>query len=550
MGAVTRLRHIPVLAVALLTLGSGLLNIYSVIGRSLPERVELLRKIFPLELVHLSRSATLLTGFALVVSSLNIYRRKRLAYWFVVALGVFSVLFHLAKGVDYEEALLSIVLLAVLFLTRNQFTVRSRRPNWRGAMQRVAIAAAIAIAYGIAGFWLLEPREFGVDFNWRQSVRNTLDFLTLQDNPGLRPHTRYAAWFLDSLYLMTSAAIVYSLYAVFRPILYELRIHPIEVEHATRILDQYGRNSQDFFKVRPDKSFFFSEDGQNFLAYRVGGGFAVVLGDPAGPDAGVEAIVRDFSQFCQDNGWGLAFHQTASDFLPIYRRLGFKKLKVGDDAIIDLNGFTLAGKSAKVLRAKVNQLDALGVHTQYYQSPIPDEIMARIREVSDEWLQIPGRRERRFSLGMFDEEYLQTTPVLAAADASGCILAFVNLIPSYRRDEATIDLMRRRTEAPNGIMDFLFVKLFLHCKEQGFTRFNLGMAPMSGFRSKEEATPEERAIHAFFQHLNFLFSFKGLQAYKAKFASAWEPRYLVYRNILDLPRVAMAISAVSEIRDD
>ena len=97
-----------------------------------------------------------------------------------------------------------------------------------------------------------------------------------------------------------------------------------------------------------------------------------------------------------------------------------------------------------------------------------------------------------------------------------------NIVPSYRPGEATIDLMRRRSEAPNGIMDYIFAKLLLHNKEMGFERFTLGMAPMDGFHHGEQASPEERAIHAFFQHLNFLFSFKGLLTYKAKFATSWE----------------------------
>ena len=542
--------RIPIVAVTLLTLGSGILNLYSVIGRSLPERIELLREIFPLEFIHLSRSATLLTGFTLVVASLNIYRRKRLALWLVAALASLSVVSHLAKGVDYEEASLSLALLIALVLTRRSFTVRSRRPNWRGALQRVAIAVAMALAYGIAGFWLLEPREFGVDFDWRQSIHHTLEFLTLRGDPALRPHTRYAEWFLDSLYLMTSATFVYSLYAVFRPVHYKFRTRPQEIERARQILTRYGRSSQDFFKARPDKSFFFSTGDQCFLAYRVGGSFAVVLGDPAGPEPAIEGIVRDFIRFCEDNGWGVAFYQTMPDFLGVYRRLGLKKLKIGDDAIVDLTQFTLDGKSAKVFRSKVNQLEKAGIHTQYYEPPVSPGSMAQIRKVSDEWLQLPGRRERQFTLGMFDDEYLRSTPIFTAEDAGGRVLAFVNLISSYRKGEATIDLMRRRTDAPNGIMDYLFVKLFLRTKEQGYERFNLGMAPMAGFHNQEEATPEERAIHAFFQHLNFLFSFKGLLAYKAKFATVWEPRYLIYRRILDLPRVAMALSTVSEVEGD
>lgn len=543
-------RRLPVIAVTLLTLGSGLLNVYSVVGRGLPERVEELRKIFPLEFVHFSRSVTLLTGFTLVVASLNIYKRKRLAFWLVAIMASFSVVFHFAKGLDYEEASLSLLLLASLFIARRSFTVRSRHPNWRGAIERVAIVFALAVAYGMAGFWFLDPHEFGVNFDWRQSIRHTLAFLSLRGDPALEPHTRYAEWFLDSLYLMTAATFIYALYAVFRPVLYQFRTHPHEIEQAREILDQYGRSSQDFFKARPDKSYFFSPDGQSFLAYRVGRHFAVVLGDPVGPESAIEGLIRDFAQFCEDNGWGFAFYQALPDFLDRYQSLNLKKLKVGDDALVDLTTFTLEGKAAKTFRSKANQLEKQGVHTQYYEPPIAPELMAQIREVSDEWLQIPGRHERQFTLGMFDEDYLTSTPLFTAEDEGGRVLAFVNVIPSYRAGVATIDLMRRRTEAPNGVMDYLFVKLFLRSKEQGLERFNLGMAPMAGFQEQEEATPEERAIHAFFQHLNFLFSFKGLLAYKAKFATLWEPRYLIYRNILDLPRVAMAISAVSEIDDD
>lgn len=546
----TGARHIPVVAITLLTLGSGLLNVYSVMSRGLPERVETLRKLFPLEVVHLSRSITLFTGFALVVASLNIYKRKRLAFWLVAAAASFSVVFHLSKGLDYEEAFLSLLLLGALWLSRKRFTVRSRHPNWRGAAQRVVIALALAVGYGMAGFWFLEPREFGIDFDWRQSLRHTWAFLTLRGDSSLQPHTRYAEWFLDSLYLMTSVAFLYALYAAFRPVLYRFRTHPREVEHARQILSRYGRSSQDFFKARPDKSFFFGAGGESFLAYRVGRDLAVVLGDPAGPREAIEDIAREFARYCRDNGWRVAFHQATPEYLDVYRRLGFKKLKVGDDAIVDLTRFSLAGKAAKTFRSKVTQLEKDGIHTGYYEPPIPHGLMAQIRAVSDEWLQIPGRRERQFTLGMFDEAYLNSTPLFTAEDGGGRVLAFVNLIPSYRRDEASIDLMRRRSEAPNGIMDYVFVKLFLRSREQGLERFNLGMAPMAGFQPREEASPEERAIHAFFQHLNFLFSFKGLLAYKAKFATAWEPRYLIYGRILDLPRIAMAISAVSEVDDE
>ena len=538
-----------ILLASLLSLGSGLLNVYSVIGRGLSERVAALRQIFPLEFIHLSRSATLLIGFALVITSLNIYKRKRLAWWVGMLLSGFSVLFHLTKGVDYEEATVSALLLAGLWLTRRQFTVKSRLMGWSVALERSLLALILALAYGVAGFWLLERREFGINFGWLDSVQRTMRFLSLQGDPSLSPHTRYAAWFLDSLYLISSAAFVYTGFAFFRPALYRFRTHPHEVELAKSVLERHGRCSQDFFKARPDKSFFWSPSGDCFLAYRVARNFAVVLGDPVGPEEAIEPLIREFEAYCRDNDWGLGFYQAFPDFLEIYERLGFKKLKVGDEAIVDLTEFTLQGAAAKTFRSKVNLLEKAGIRAQYSEPPIPGALMTEIRQVSDEWLNIPGRRERQFTLGMFDEEYLSGTPVFTAEDSSGRVLAFVNLIPSYRRGESAADLMRRRSEAPNGVMDYVFVKLFLRSKEHGFERFNLGMAPMAGFQEQEEASPEERAIHAFFQHLNFLFAYKGLFAYKAKFASVWEPRYVMYRSTLDLPRLAFALGKVSELPD-
>lgn len=535
--------------VTLTTLGSGVLNLYSVIGPSLHERMVILREFFPLEFLHLSRFLTVLIGFALVISSLNIYRRKQRAWQSVLLLAIASIVFHFTKGLDYEEAALSLILLILLLLTRKNFTVKSNIPDWRWGVLRFGIAVVVAFAYGVAGFWFLDPKEFGVNFHLSDAVHRTLEFLSLQGDPQIMPHTHYAHWFLNSLFLITLTTIGYSMFALFRPVLYRFRTVPHEHALAAEIVKTHGRSALDYFKFWPDKSCFFSASHKSFLAYRVGANFAVVLGDPVGPMEEIEPLIRQFIEFCQENDWRAAFHQTLPDFLPIYKKLGFRKLKIGDDAVVDLTAFSLLGNTKKEMRQAVNRLEKSGIHAVHYEPPVSDEVIARLREVSDEWLQIPGRRERRFTLGLFEPNYVRSTPVLTAADKDDKILAFVNLIPSYAQGETTIDLMRRRIKAPNGIMDYLFVQLLLHAKARGYSRFNLGMAPMSGFQEREEATPEERAIHYFFQHLNFLFSYTGLRQYKAKFASFWEPRYDVLRSLLDLPRLGLALRKIAEFGD-
>jgi phosphatidylglycerol lysyltransferase len=204
----------------------------------------------------------------------------------------------------------------------------------------------------------------------------------------------------------------------------------------------------------------------------------------------------------------------------------------------------------KQMRSKVRSLEKSGIRTARFDPPVADAVLAQAKEVSDDWLRIPGRRERRFSLGQFERNYLKGNPLIAVFAGDGRMLAFANIIPSFHPGDTTVDLMRHRSDAPNGTMDYLFIKLFLMSKEQGFHRFDMGMAPMAGFREKEEASKEERAVHFFFQRLNFLFSYQGLLHFKSKFATIWEPRYLIHRHVLDLPRIALAIAKVSEVRGE
>ena len=531
---------------AAITLGSGILNLISVVGGTSQPRI--LTAVFPLEFSRLSRTLAIFIGFALIVSSLNMYRRKKRAWAVVLALTSFSTIFHLAQELNYEEAAPSFVLLLLLLLARTLFTVKSGRPDLRSVLLRLLISALVAISYGIAGFWLLDDLHFGKNFLICDASVATLRFLSLSGDPGLVPRTQCGRWFLDSLYLITLTASAYSGFALFRPVLYRFRIVPGELALAREIVQRYSRTPLDVFKLWPDKSYFFSPSKRSVIAYRVADNTAIALGDPVGPEGETGATVHEFLEMCHENGWAVAFYQTLPDFMTVYRRLRLKKLKIGDDAIVNLTDFSLQGKSKRELRSKVRQLEDMGIHTLEFQPPVPDDILAQLKSVSDQWLQIPGRRERSFTLGQFDPDYLRTRPILLAMDGAGTVLAFINLI-SIDRSEITGDLMRRRTDAPNGIMDYLFLKLFSYAKERGYARVSLGMAPMTGFQECEEATSEERAIHGTFKRLNFLFSFRGLYHYKAKFATSWEPRYLVYRNIMELPRTAFALRRISEIRE-
>jgi phosphatidylglycerol lysyltransferase len=533
--------------VSLMTLGGGIVNLFSLIGPSLPERHKILIEVFSLEFIHLSKFLTLLIGFLLVISSINIYKKKKRAFQMVALLACLSIIFHLTKGLDYEEATVSLLLLIVLFLSRKNFTVKSSIPSIRLGVIRFLVALFLAMAYGVTGFWFLELHHFGINFHIGDAINETFKYLILVGDPQLLPQTHYAVWFLDSLYFMTIISALYAFYALFRPVIYQYRTYPHEQIMAKDIIEKHGRSTQDFFKYWPDKSYYFSPTHKSVIAYGVANNCAVVLGDPVGPDEDIEETIAGFANLCHENDWSLVFHQVIPDYLPIYEKLGYRKLKVGDDAIVDLQQFTIE-KARKEMRHSVRKVEEQGILFKEYNPPIDDSVLDQLRKVSDEWLKIDGRRERRFTLGLFEPNYIKSTPVLAAVGSQDEIYGFLNIIPSYCKGEATNDLMRRKQNAPNGIMDFLFLKSFIHLKAQGYERFSLGMAPMAGFQENEQASPEEKAIHYFFQRTNFLFNYQGLRHYKAKFATIWEPRYAIYKNPLDLPKFALALRKLSEIK--
>jgi len=529
--------------ITLVTLLSGFLNLISLIRPLSPAPA-----FIDLPLVSASRLLTLLVGLALVVSAVNVYRRRRLAYYVVLGLAVVATLAQVSGRPDLIGLVGPLLLLLLLAGTRRLFTTRTGRPDLGRTLLRIGLALLAALAYGTVGFWWLGSRDFGRAFSPAASLVETGRYLLLLGDPALSAETAFGRWFLLSLSWITVFLLAYVLYSLFLPIAYQLNTRPHERARAEGLLKLYGRAAEDYFKLWPDKSYFFSSGGDCVVAYGVAGSFAVALGDPVGPVEKVGEATAEFLTFCQENGWGVALHNALPDFLPAYEALGLRRLQIGEEALVDLTTFTLEGKQGRWLRKSVNKLEREGITLELIPPPLPEAVLAEAQEVSDEWLAIPGRRERTFTVGRFTKEYVEQTPMLAARGAGGRMVAFVNIIPSYAPGQATADLMRRRRDAPNGIMDYLFIKLFAYNKSQGFSSFSLGLAPLSGYEEiGEEATLEEKALRSLSQRLDFLFSFSGLRRYKGKFATNWRPRYAVYRSPLDLPRYERALSHLSTV---
>jgi phosphatidylglycerol lysyltransferase len=532
--------RIGLLSAVILTGLVGVVNLFSAVTPNLHGRSHWLKQFLPFEITASGHIFAALTGFILLTLATNLLRRKRIAWLLTVGLLIISIFSHLLKGLDYEESLLSGVLLAQLLLMRHVFTARSDRPSIAQGVKVLISALLFTLAYGAVGFYLLDGK-FSENFNWSDAIFQTLAMFFTADNAGLQPKTRFGEFFSNSIYVIAASTFTYALLMLLKPVFIRVPASGQEREKARKIVEQYGCSSLAAFTLLSDKSYFFSPSGHSVIAYVPKGRGAIALGDPIGPIEDRKEVIVSFQQFCQRNDWYPAFYQTLPDHLNLYQLLGFKVLKIGVEGIVDLHNFSLQGKQGKNLRTPLNRMTKMGYKVKFYQPPIADDLLRQLKPVSDEWLQMVQGSEKQFSLGWFDEAYLRECEIAVVQAPNGEIVAFTNLVPEYQLNEITNDLMRYRSNLENGMMDFLFISMFQHYKEKGYDTFNIGLSVLAGVGDTQESRRLEKVLGYLQEHLNRFYNFQGLYAYKDKFHPRWEARYLIYPSWTALPDVVVAL---------
>jgi len=534
--------------VALLTALMGVVNLLSTVTPSLMTRLKIIESYLPLMVSRGGHLTAALAGFALMSLSVGLWRRKRNAWILTLAILVISAISHLVKGLDYEEALLGLGLAAWLLTLRPHFYACSDIPSMRQGLWAVAASVSFTLLYGVTGFYLLD-RHFSVNFGLLAAVRQTVVMFVGFYDPGLQPIpiTRFGHFFADSIYMVGAWTFAYALFMLLRPVLLHHTDISEERHKVEAIIKRYGRTSLARMALFDDKAYYFSAGG-SVIAYAVHNGAAVALGDPIGPPTDAHQAITGFKSYCARNDWIPAFYQVQPDYLGYYNNAGFKNLNIGSEAVVDVASFSLAGNVNKGLRSAYNRLVKLGYRAAPLQAPFSQSQLAELRDISDTWLAHMQGVEKHFSLGWFDEAYLQSGPLMVVHDPDDRPVAFANIVPEYQRNEISIDLMRY-IPGEHGLMDFMFVSLFEWAAREGYASFNLGLSALSGVGEHPEDPDIERALHYIYEHVNQFYNFKGLHAFKSKFHPHWIPRYLVYPNVAALPVIALGLNHASSGRN-
>jgi phosphatidylglycerol lysyltransferase len=530
------------IAPAILTFLLGIVNIVSVVTPPIHHRLRLLREYLPLNAIHASNMLVLFMGLSLLVTAAFLLRGLRNAWVIAIIFSVLSLLGHLTKALDWEEAIASAITIITLIATVSQYRIRSSN-KWMQAGFKTSLASfAAVLLFGFTSFYFIDKKHFGLDFTWQQSLLHTFNAFLLVEDSSLHPVTRFGAEFMWLLRVLGFFTWGFLLFTLIKPHLAKQTINESYKEKARFLLSQFGNSCTDYFKLYKDKLYFFSDIHEAFIAYRISRGFAIVLEEPVCAEENKIEVLKEFDRHCRKMGLKTAFYRVEESSMPWFNELKKNKLMIGQEAILELNKFSLEGRDKKSLRNGLNGLQKKGFTITIHSAPHHEKFILQLREISDEWLESFQKEELIFSQGMFDEKELKQQEIITVDDEAGSVKAFLNIIPDYAEDECTYDLIRKTNDAPGAAMDALIIKLIEYAKAKEKLFLNLGMVPMTGITQPENTAEQIIKIAAMkikrFRH------YRGLREFKEKYATIWENKYLIYDNDFDLLQLPLAINNV------
>ncbi|MEI8027230.1 MAG: bifunctional lysylphosphatidylglycerol flippase/synthetase MprF [Pseudomonadota bacterium] len=510
---------------SLATFAAGVILLFSGVTPDVNERQKLLSRILPLAIVEVSHLFASVAGVSLLIIARGLQKRLDGAFAVSVVLLAFGATFSLLKGIDYEEGLILAGTLLLLLPCRRYFYRKASlfearfSPEWI-----IAITATLG-----SMIWLMMFAHKHVDYSaelwWTFSFN------------GEAPRAIRAS------FVAVSAGLVVGIAYLIRAPKLKVIVGNSTIDEATRSIVRNADRTYGNLALLGDKKLLLNEANTALIMYATAGRSWIALGDPLGPPEECKELIWRFRELCDLHGAMPAFYQVDPDNLHLYVEAGLSLIKIGEEAIVDLQNFSLEGRSQKGLRNIMNRFLKEG----YSFAVVPVEevpaLLPELERISSDWLESKHVKEKRFSMGFFSEEYLKNFPV-GVVRKDGDILAFANLWETPKKTELSVDLMRYSRNAPQGVMDYLFSQLMMSGKSQGYKTFNLGMAPFSGMKQGPLAPLWSRVgavIYGFGEHF---YNFQGLREYKEKFHPTWRSKFLASQTGITTPVLLTNIASL------
>lgn len=502
---------------SIFTLIVGIILCLSVATPSILLRIKFLRRFVKKDVLVLARFITLTSGGLLILLSQGIKKSVKKSFYIAETVLLISVFSTLLKGLDIEESIITLILGIVMYIMKDGFTEKAIKFSTKYFANTIIKLSSVTVFFIFIS----------------NSVRKVNFFSS---------HRKYSLQYLIEnkkfilLYVLFVLILSYlAQYTRTKKITFS-KLTDEDFSKIGKFLDEYGGNEFSHLVYLNDKNVYFDKTNTVMIMYRPVQNSVIVLGDPIGKKENFVEAINDFIIYCNEYHMNVCFYEINGENLELYCDQGFRFVKVGQDATLNLNEFSLVGKKNRTWRHVINNFDK--GNYEFKVEEATDNLLSQMKVVSDKWL--GNKNEMGFSLGFFDEDYLKRTKI-ACIYKDNELLAFANLQPFYDNKTLSIDLMRYDRSNEDGLMDFIFIKLILWGQDNNFEKFYLGMAPLSKVGDKIYSKKKEKILNIVYNTQNKIYNFKGLRNYKDKFKPDWSNKYIAYTSDFNLPYILINV---------
>jgi phosphatidylglycerol lysyltransferase len=511
-------------AIAIAVFLAGAVLLFSGATPGLGDRLALLRNFVPLSVLELSHLLGSVVGVGLLIIAHGLYRRLHTAWWITIWLLCAGILLSLLKGFDYEEATVLALVVIMLASARSRFRRRASLIEQHYSSAWIAAFFLVLLMAGWLVLFAYRHLPYDNELWWQFAFHASA------------PRSLRASL----LAVMIGAA--YGLWRVLRPAPPRFSAPTSADLECVAALIEKGESTTANLALLGDKSLLFNKDRTACIMFQSSGNSWVAMGDPIGPPQLGEELAWDFLEECDGMAVSPVFYQVTPDRLPLYVDLGLTLSKLGEEARVPLESFSLEGAARADLRQAQRRASRDGATFEIVGRDAVPAILPELRAVSDAWIAAKNTAEKRFSLGFFDERYLPHFDV-GVVRHEGAVVAFANLWRGGST-EMSVDLMRYNDAAPKGVIDYMLIECMLWGRAQGFRWFNLGMAPLSGLEEHALAPTWHKLGRIVQRYGETFYNFEGLRKFKEKFNPVWRPRYLAAPDGLAMAGALLDVTAL------
>lgn len=503
-------------------------GIMIVLSATIPEafaELTWLKQLNPLSFRIITQVPAILLGFLLLITGRGIAARVKRAYFPTIGLIVITLGYTFMKDFSWGVILFLSLLLLIIVFSKRQLYREQLVYSWEMITVDGVIFLTLTILYIVIGV-----------YNLPAFPHHKHKFISFFLFPSEK------IWLSGFIGILLVTLVSYLFIRYLEGKRYKIGL-PLDDERALSLLMTYGGNTDSQLIFLGDKDMYIyqnkAQEDTVLIQFKTINNKCIVMGDPSGNKEDFSDAIEQFITEADSWGYLPVFYEVSEESVMFLHEFGYDFIKMGEEAHVDLPSFTLSGKKMKSARAVMNRFTKESYSFEVLAPPFSKELVSELKQVSDEWL--GSRKEKGFSLGFFNEDYLSRSQIAVAKNQSGKIIAFANIMPTYTKEEGTIDLMRYSKEAPSGVMDYLFISLFQHMQEEGLAYFNLGMAPLSNVGTSRKSFIQERVAYLVYEFGSRFYSFQGLRDYKEKYATAWIPRYTLYSRESFIAYVMIAL---------